>query len=54
VKERTRYIWQRAAVLILFFGILRLKELITLDWKKVKQDEDGLMLEVITKSDNER
>jgi hypothetical protein len=53
VKERARYIWQRAAVLVLFFGILRIKELITLDWRRVKQDEEGLMLQVITKSDNE-
>jgi hypothetical protein len=54
VKERAKYIWQRAAVLVLFFGILRIKELVTLDWRRVQQVEDGLILQVVTKSDNDR
>jgi hypothetical protein len=53
VKEGTRYIWQRAAVSVLFFGVLRIKELVTLDWRKGKKQEDGLMLQVVTKSDND-
>jgi site-specific recombinase XerD len=34
------------------FRNLKNKELITLDWRRVKQDEEGLMLQVIAKSDN--